>query len=212
INFKNYPEAVGEKALVLAKQIAQVKSKIFDIAIAPSILDLKEVSSAVKIPVYSQHADFTLGAYTGSIPVESLKALGISGTLLNHSEKKLPFNILKKTVKHCQANTLTVIICASSLSELKTVAQLNPEFIAYEPPELIGKEYSVVSAHPSIITKAVQLIKQKKTRLLCGAGVHSKEDIKMALKLGASGVLIGHTIPKAKDPKKYLNEIMNLNI
>jgi len=58
--------------------------------------------------------------------------------------------------------------------------------------------------------KAVEAVKKisPKSRVLCGAGVHTKEDIKHALLLGTEGVLIGHAVPKAKDPRKFLEELL----
>ena len=47
-----------------------------------------------------------------------------------------------------------------------------------------------------------------KTKVLCGAGIHSKEDLGQALLLGTGGVLIGHAVPKSKDPKKFLEGML----
>ena len=55
INFKTYPEGTGRKALKLAKAIDKYKSA--KLAISPQLIDLKEVSKAVRIPVYAQHVD-----------------------------------------------------------------------------------------------------------------------------------------------------------
>ena len=60
------------------------------------------------------------------------------------------------------------------------------------------------------LTKAVELVKKisPKTRLLCGAGIHSKEDVGQSLLLGTEGILIGHAIPKAKNPKEFLEKML----
>ncbi|MEK6809491.1 MAG: triose-phosphate isomerase, partial [Nanoarchaeota archaeon] len=89
-------------------------------------------------------------------------------------------------------------------------AGLNPDYLAYEPQELIGGNISVTKAKPDIISRAVELVKgtSPKIKVLCGAGVHSREDILKALQLGAKGVLIGHAVPKAKDPQKVLRELL----
>jgi len=105
---------------------------------------------------------------------------------------------------------LKTVVCASTLSEVRKVALFKPDFIAYEPTELIGGEISVTQAKPDIIVKAVELVKSlsRRTKVLCGAGVHNKEDLGQALVLGCSGVLIGHSVPKARDPKKFLEEML----
>jgi triosephosphate isomerase len=63
----------------------------------------------------------------------------------------------------------------------------------------------VASEKPEIIKKIVE--KYPKIPILVGAGIHSKEDVKVSLKLGAKGILISSFIIKAKDPEKALNEI-----
>lgn len=211
INFKNYKEAMGEKAHELAREISRVRKKKYTIVIAPSLLTVKEIASKVRIPVVAQHLDpITNGAYTGSISVAEAKKIGLKGTILNHSERKIPLKILKQTVELCRKSRLKTVVCASSLSEIKKVARLHPNYIAYEPRELIGTNISVTEAKPKIITKAVDLVKKvsPKTHLLCGAGIHSKEDIGYALLLGAKGVLIGHAVPKAKDPQEFLRKML----
>ena len=161
--------------------------------------------------VYSQHTDLAgLGPFTGKVSAQELKEIGVKGTLLNHSERKIPFSILRKIVKDCKRNKLVVVICASSLTEAHKVAQLAPDYLAYEPPELIGGNVSVTKARPEIIAKAVELVRKisPRTRVLCGAGVQSREDIIKALRLGTKGVLIGHAVPKAKDPAKFLKGLL----
>ncbi len=212
LNFKLYPETIGKKGINLAKKIATVKSKKYSIGIAPSTDILSEVAQNSSIKIFAQHADpAPIGAFTGHISPEELRTLGITGTILNHSEKKILFQQLKKTVALCQKNKLITIICASDLLEIKKIAKLHPDYIAYEPRELIGGTISVTSAKPEIILSAVQLVKKisPKTAVLCGAGVHSKEDLQQALKLGTQGVLIGHAIPKAKSPVQKLKSLIS---
>src|SRR3989338_6211773 len=207
INFKTYPEASGEQAVYLAKKIALVKSKRYELAVAPPELELEHVCKSVKIPVFAQHVDAEQsGAHTGQITAAEVKRLGAQGTLLNHSERKLPFPAIKKTIRRCKHEKLTVIVCASTLAEVRKVVGLQPEYIAYEPKELIGGKVSVTSAKPEIIQKAVRMVKKisPTTKVLCGAGVHSRADLRKALELGAVGVLLSQAVVKAKDPKKML--------
>ncbi|HLD39749.1 MAG TPA: triose-phosphate isomerase [Candidatus Nanoarchaeia archaeon] len=211
LNFKTYPEAAGKKALLLAKKLEKVHSSKFEIVIAPSLPTLEEVAARTSLPVFSQHTDLAgLGPFTGKISAQELKKIGVKGTLLNHSERKIPFSILKKIVADGKKHKLVIVICASSLKEAKKVAALAPDYLAYEPPELIGGNVSVTKAKPEVIAKAVEIVKKisPKTKVLCGAGIQSGEDIRKALELGAQGVLIGHAVPKAKDPARFLKELL----
>ena len=211
INFKTYPEASGRKAVELAQKIASVKTKKYQLAIAPPLLELEHVCKTVKIPVFAQHVDPSgSGAHTGEITAKDVKQLGATGTLLNHSERKLSFAVLKKTVEECQKNKLTVIVCAGTLMEARNIAALRPQYLAYEPPALIGGKVSVTAANPEILRKAVQLVKciSPGTKVLCGAGVHSREDVLSALQLGMQGVLLSHAVTKAKEPKRFLERLV----
>ena len=215
INFKVYPEAVGKKSLTLARELSKVKSRKYELAVAPSLLTIKEIAEDVGIKrsgmkIYAQHGDIGLGAYTGSIPLQELKEFGVEGVIFNHSEKPLPLAEIVERVYLARRYGLKTIVCASSLFTLKRVAKLSPTYIAYEPRRLIGGSFSVTDAKPKLIIKAVEAVKKrsKKTKLLCGAGIHNREDVRHALLLGAEGVLIGHAVTKAEDQVRFLNEML----
>lgn len=210
VNFKTYKKATGKRAIALAQKILSVKNSKWDLAVAPSLLDVEEVCK-FKGLVFAQHVDpKEYGAHTGQITPLQLKKLGAKGTILNHSERKLAWNVLKQTVEECKKVKLKVVVCASTLAEIEKVASLHPDYIAYEPRELIGGKVSVTSAKPEIILQAVKIVKKVSptTKVLCGAGVQSKQDLQTALRLGAQGVLIAHAVVKAKEPKKVVTELV----
>jgi triosephosphate isomerase len=80
--------------------------------------------------------------------------------------------------------------------------------VAVEPPELIGSGISVSKAKPEIVSDSVQSIKKidAGVHVLCGAGVTSGEDVAVAIKLGAEGILVASGVVKAKDPSIILND------
>ena len=80
-------------------------------------------------------------------------------------------------------------------AEVKKFNSLDVDFIAVEPPELIGGDVSVSKAEPEIIEASVRNAGNKK--LLVGAGVKTREDVKIAMKLGARGVLVASGIAKS---------------
>ena len=49
--------------------------------------------------------------------------------------------------------------------------------------------------------------KYSKTPVLVGAGIHSKQDVKIALDLGAKGILVATDVIEADNPKKELAEL-----
>ena len=211
INFKTYKQSTGKQALELAKKIELAsKEKDVFVAIAAQAVDLKELVRNVSLPLLAQHVDFEdFGGHTGSVNIGSVKQAGALGTLLNHSEKKLGFDVLKKTLQKCKKEDLLTVVCAENVEEAKKIAELKPDFIAVEPPELIGGDISVVDADPNIIKKSVKEIKKiGEIPVLCGAGVKTSHDVSASLKLGAKGVLVASGVVKNEDPFKETLDLL----
>jgi triosephosphate isomerase len=136
---------------------------------------------------------------------EAVKADGAKGVFLNHSEHKLKWRILKKTVKRCRGVGLKVLIFASGLKEARRVRRLKPDYLVVEPPELVGGKVSVSRAKPELIER---IAKKLKCDFLIGAGIKSGEDVRVAMKLGASGVAVSSGVVKARNPGKVLRGMM----
>ena len=212
LNFKTYEQALGKKGLRLAKICEEVaKRKKVRIAVAPCLLDLELIVKEVKIPVFAQHFDVEAGAFTGNIPILLLKKLGVKGSLINHSERRLSWEGIKQRVELAKKYKLVSVVCAASLKEVKKIATLKPDFIAYEPPELIGTGIPVSQAKPKIVKRAVEVVRKisPKTQVLCGAGISSGIDVKRAIELGTKGVLLASAFVKSKSPKKKLLELVS---
>jgi triosephosphate isomerase len=209
VNFKNYKEATGKNALTLAKICEKISKKHgIVVGVAPQFIDLQKVKEKVKIPVFAQHIDpiEKAGAFTGYVVAENLKAIGIDGTLINHSERKLPLKDVEKCVEIAKKFELISICCAATPEEAERIAAFNPNFIAIEPPELIGTGIPVSKAKPEVVTKSIEKISKinGEVKVLCGAGITTGEDVKKALELGAVGVLVASGVVKAKNPKEVL--------
>lgn len=207
INCKTYRGCVGKKAVEFAKVCDKVaKETKASIAVAVSAPDIFSVSRAVKIPVLAQHIDDSeFGSNTGNILAEVVKENGAVGTLLNHSEKRIPKKAIEGAVKRAKECGLAVVICAKDDDEGKELAGFKPDFIAVEPPELIGGDISVSTAQPELIKGSVRKIGKN---VLVGAGVKTTEDVKVAVKLGSVGILVASGVTKAKDPEKALKELV----
>jgi triosephosphate isomerase len=207
VNFKTYESAVGKNAVTLAKIHEQVaKETGAAIAVAVNALDLEKVIQAVKIPVFAQHVDAAkYGSCTGGIVPDLVKKMGAAGTLLNHSELRLG-ETLGACVDAAKKAGLITVVCAETAEEAKTLSlEHQPDYIAVEPPELIGGDISVTTANPQIIEDAVKLVGNAK--LLVGAGVKNGVDVATALKLGAKGVLLASGVTKAADPIAVLRDL-----
>ena len=210
VNFKCYKNGTGKKGLKLAKICEKVSKEYgVSIGVAPQFTDIRLISEKVKIPVFSQHVDsIEPGAFTGHISPLAIKEVGAIGTLINHSERKMPLKKIKECIKLTRNYGLISVCCSANIEESKEIAKFRPDFIAYEPPELIGTGVSVSKTKPEIVTQTVKEIGKinPKIKVLCGAGITNGEDVKKALELGTAGVLVASSVVKAKNPKKVLIE------
>ncbi|MAG18288.1 MAG: triose-phosphate isomerase [Candidatus Diapherotrites archaeon] len=211
VNFKTYEEASGDKALALAKLISgQFTGEVEIIPVAQS-LDLKEIASNVSLKVFAQHIDpISFGSNTGKILPEAVKSAGAVGTVLNHAENKVENDFIEKAVQRCKEVGLTIMLCAENLERAKQLATFNPDFIAVEPPELIGGDISVSTANPELISDSVKAIHEvnKEIIVITGAGVKNSEDVKKAVELGCQGVFVASGIVSAKDKEKAIKELL----
>lgn len=211
INFKTYHESTGANALRLAKIIdkASIKAPV-PVLVAVQALDLEKVSKAMKhVKVIAQHVDGVgYGAHTGHLSPEEVKNHGGVGTLINHSESPVPFELLGKTIDLAQSIFPEYTIVCSPSYDMTVVIDrdFDPHKIAYEPPELIGGNISVASAKPEIIKKVVNISTER--QILVGAGIKTVEDIKISLQLGAIGVLVASGVVRAADPGKVVKEFL----
>lgn len=212
VNFKAYREVDGDGALRLAKICEEVSvDNGVCIAVCPPMVELGTVARAVDIPVLSQNADSNApGSATGWVTASMIKSTGAIGTLINHSEHRFANNVIEESIELCKADDLITMVCAESVKKAVSVAAYRPDFIAVEPPELIGGDISVTTANPFIIEDTVNSVKDvnKKISILCGAGVKTGEDVAKALDLGADGVLLASGVVKSKDPKATLLDLI----
>ena len=213
VNFKTYPEAAGPNALVLSKICAEVASESgASIVVAPPMMDLALVASTVRIPVFAQHLDSVpSGSTTGHATIEDAKASGAVGTLVNHSERRLKIAEIHEIIDRSRSAGLATIVCTNNLAVSRACAAMEPDFVAIEPPELIGGDISVTTANPQIVSDTVQAIRgiSGKVGVLCGAGVKNGRDVSKAVELGADGVLLASGVVKAKDRRAVLLDLVS---
>jgi len=207
INFKTYEEGTGERGLKMAKIIEKVAAQTgANIAIAVQIAEIHRISSEVAIPVYSQHMDgIHFGANTGWILPETIKSAGAAGVVLNHAEHQMEPQKLREAIDRAKEIRLKTVVCANTPEVAKAVAKFSPNYIAVEPPELIGGTVSVSNARPEVITNSLKMV--GKIPLLVGAGIKTREDVMKGIDLGASGAFVASAVMKALNPEKIVREL-----
>ena len=209
INFKNYDEISGSNSIRLAKTASKIAKKHkLKIVVCPPQYLLSEISK-VPVTVFAQHLDVSeTGSTTGFIIPELVKKSGVVGSLINHSEHRIAEKDIKQLVERLRTLEMKSVVCVKDVNEASKYAKLNPDFIAIEPPELIGSGKAVSKEKPEVITNSVKAVKKAKnsTQLLCGAGIVSGEDVSRALELGAKGILVASGIVKSKNWEKSIEE------
>ncbi len=204
VNFKNFLECSGALSFQLAKKLQKSADDTgLQIAISVQSFLLSEMVKYTDLKIMSQHLDAkSEGSTTGSLIPEVLNSVGGWGSLLNHSEKRIPLEDVEKIVNRMNELGLVSIVCVENVEEVGIVSKFKPNFIAIEPPELIGGDISVSTAKPELITESV--LAAGEVSVLVGAGIKNGDDLKIALALGAKGVLVASGVCKAKDPYEVM--------
>ncbi|QQG41811.1 MAG: triose-phosphate isomerase [Candidatus Woesebacteria bacterium] len=211
VNYKTYEQGSGINAVNLTKILEEV-ARQSQIKIIPvvQVIDAEAIITSTTLEIWVQHIDpISYGAHTGWTLPEEVARIGVSGVFLNHSEHKFNNfdNLYTANEKAMNANLKTLIF-ATDTPELRKVCDLAPTYVAYEPAELVGSTTtSVAQAKPEIISLAAEIANGFDIPLVVGAGIHSSEDIRKSLSLGATGFAVATDIVKAEDPRKELTEL-----
>ena len=208
IGLKGY--IYGKEALALAKEADRI-SKKYDIGIIfdPQYVDIPLIARETRnIYVFSQHMDpVEIGKGLGSVLPEALKNAGAVGTLLNHAEKRITLSEINKAIKRADEVGLVTLVCADSPEEAAAVAQLRPNMILAEPPDLIGTDEAVGK---EFIEKTMSLVKSIDPEIIIfnSAGIKTAEDVRKVIMLGAEATGCTSGILKSKNPIKKTEEMI----
>lgn len=208
VNFKIYKETFGNGAMELAKICKKVmeETKVEIIPVVSALDAVRIIRETGVRPILQSVDEYFEGAKTGYISPIQAKALGIRGTLLNHSEHKIKPGTIKKMLRKWPEG-FESIVCVQTLGQSEAWARkIKASMIAYEPGFLIGsKDKSVSSEKAEVIRKMVK--NYAPISVIVGAGIKSGTDVKIALEMGAKGVLVASGVVEDKDPYGRLLEL-----
>jgi triosephosphate isomerase len=211
VNFKTYESAHGIAAEELALIMEQIETDARMIAVV-SAFDLSAVvSAAPNLEIWTQHLDpINFGSNTGWLHPETAIQRGAKGTLINHAEHKVSIEHIATLLDNVPEG-FTICACAADIDEARALSALQPDYVAVEPPELIGGEISVTTADPEIVSGTARAIREisEDVGILCGAGVKNGQDVLKAIELGTSGVLLASGVTKVKDAVAALNDLVS---
>lgn len=211
VNLKTYETAHGAAAEDLARAIASVETDA-RVVVVVSAFDLAAVvAAAPKLEVWCQHLDpVVFGSFTGWLHPSTAVERGASGTLINHAEHKVSIEHVAMLLDSVPEG-FTVCACAADIEEARALTALQPDFVAVEPPELIGGDISVTTADPSIVSGTAAAVREisEEVGILCGAGVKNGADVAAAIELGTVGVLLASGVTKADDPTAVMTDLVS---
>ena len=211
VNFKTYQTAHGASAEELAVAMSGIETNARMIA-AVSALDLAAVvAAAPDLEVWCQHLDpVGFGSNTGWLHPETAIERGATGTLINHAEHKVSIEHVAMLLDQVPEG-FEVCACAADIDEAMAMAALVPNYVAVEPPELIGGDISVTNADPDIVSDTAAAVREvsDEVGILCGAGVKTGADVAKAIELGTTGVLLASGVTKADDPAAALSGLIS---
>jgi triosephosphate isomerase len=202
----------GGAVLELAKH-ADAMSKKYDVQIVftPQYVDISLVAREMKrVLVFAQHMDsLPVGRGIGSVLPEAVKAAGAAGVLLNHIERRLSMDELRRTMQRADEVGLATMVCADNLEDAVVIARMNPNIIIAESPDLIGVGKREDNDQQAIakINRAVWLVNPE-IRVLHGAGISSGRDVYDVIAAGAQGAGSTSGIIMAKNPFAMLEEMI----
>jgi triosephosphate isomerase len=207
VNLKAYAcDPVG-----VARAASSVDTSDATVAVAPQTAHLRAVADT-GLETWAQHVDpIERGSHTGSALAAAAADAGATGTLLNHSERRLRLADIDEALGATDRAGLDTVVCANNPEQVAAVAALGPDAVAVEPPELIGTGTPVSQADPDIVRDAVAAARAIDTdvSVYCGAGISTGEDVVAARELGADGVLLASGIAKAEDPQAALEDLFD---
>jgi len=191
VNFKDTKK--GNEVLEFAKEINN--SELF-VAIPDD--HIREIIENTDLIVIAQHLN--------DMTAEELKESGAHGTLLNHSLHPISLDEIGRLTKECNKLDLKVIVCTKTIDDVDAIRKFKPWAIAYEIPKFIGTKNAITN-HPGEVLNFTKHFKHCRRIPLCGAGIHKREDVEGALKLGCKGIIVSNAVMISDDPKGLLDEL-----
>lgn len=205
---KNY--IYGDAVLEYAR-IADEVSREFDVDVlfvAP-YTDIRRVKESTdRLIVLAPYMDpIRPGRGIADVLPEALKAAGAQGVVLNHSERPVPFDQLKKTLERANELDFLTFVCSDTIENSKKIALLHPDIMNPEPTELIG---SGKVSDMCFVRDAINAIKSIDASILIeqAAGITTPKQVYDFIMNGSDAVGSASGILTSDKPYELLKEMV----
>jgi len=223
----NWKMTLNKKdSLKLAEDIKSIdKKENVIIEIAPTYLYLQDVIEILNdsdVSVISQNFDYeSLGSFTGGISLTQLKEIGLSKTILGHSERRSKFNesseMIDKKLEIVLNSNFDVIYCFDSYEQIpfdliKNNLNINSNLtLAYEPTWAIGTGETATVEHiqeiHSKVRSSLESIDIRDIPILYGGSVNPANSNQIIHANNVNGVLVGGASTKFDQLQGIINSI-----
>ncbi len=206
---KNY--IYGDPVYEFARECdkAAIKYDVDVMFIAPYTEIRRIAENTERLIVLAPYMD-TLRPGRGMADVlpEALKAAGAQGVVLNHCERPMTLNQIKRCIDRANELDMLSFVCADTIDEAKAIAQLHPDIINPEPSELIG---TTNASDMSYVREAITAVKAIDPSILVeqAAGITTAQQIYDFIMAGSEAAGSASGILRAEHPYELLDEMVH---
>ena len=205
---KNY--IYGDAVLEYAKaaDAAAMEYDVDVLFVAPYTEIRRVRENTDRLIVLAPHMDaIKPGRGIADVLPEALKAAGAQGVVLNHSEKPVTLNELRKTIDRANELDLLTFVCADTVAEAQAIAQLHPDILNPEPTELIG---SGTVSDMGYVKEVIRAVKSIDPSILVeqAAGITTAQQVYDFIMAGSEAAGSASGILKSANPHVLLNEMV----
>jgi triosephosphate isomerase len=205
---KNY--IYGDAVLEYAKA-ADAASKEYDVDVlfvAPYTEIRRVKENTDRLIVFAPYMDaIKPGRGIADVLPEALKAAGAQGVVLNHSERPMTLNTIKKNIDRANELDLLTFVCADTIAEAQALALLHPDILNPEPTELIGSGNVSDMRYVRDVIRAVKSIDQS-ILVEQAAGITTAQQVYDFIMAGSEAAGSASGILNSANPYALLNEMV----
>jgi triosephosphate isomerase len=202
-----YGDAVLEYAIA-----ADTASKEYDIDVLFVVpyTEIRRVrENTDKLIVLAPYMDaIKPGRGIADVLPEALKAAGAQGVVLNHSERPMSLNAIRKTIDRANELDLLTFVCADTVAEAQALAMLHPDILNPEPTELIGSGTVSDIGYVREVVRAVKSIDQS-ILVEQAAGITTAQQVYDFIIEGSEAAGSASGILTSANPHSLLNEMVH---
>lgn len=202
IGIKNY--LYGDEVLRLAQAADQAAIKYdIDVLFGVPYTEIRRVSQQTeRLIILAPYMDLLKpGRGMADVLPEALKAAGAQGVVINHCERPVSLNQLKRTIDRANEIDFISFVCTDSIAEARAAAELGPDIINPEPTELVGTGNTTSM---DFVHKSIQAVKAVNPAILVelAAGITSAQQVYDIILAGADAAGAASGICTNTDPEK----------